>query len=171
MNEFLFRFFYFISVLGGEKMMIIATTLVSLVVYFWSKEKILAGFVLFNYLVTMAVIIGLKFWVQKPRNLLALVHENSYAFPSGHAAAAVVTLLLLFYISNFIKSKFWKNLMKLIGALWIILIICARLYLRVHDIYDILASIIIAIFVFYVSTNLGIFKKYKIKNAVKHLEK
>ena len=104
----------------------------------------------------MGIVIILKFIIQKPRNVFALVIENSYAFPSGHTAAAMTTFLILFYIAKFDNKKSHKILLKSLGILWLILIISARLYLEVHDIYDILASIIISIYIFYISLSIKI---------------
>ncbi len=171
MNQYLFDFFNAISMLGGEKMMVIATTLVCLIVYFYKKEKRLSMFILFNYSITMGIVIALKFIIQKPRSLLAMVTENSYAFPSGHVAAAMVTFLVLFYISRFDKKKSHKLFLKIFATLWLIFIISARLYLRVHDTYDVLASILISIYIFYISLNLKIFKTYRLKKDFKKIHK
>ena len=113
----------------------------------------------------------LKFIIQKPRNLLAMVTENSYAFPSGHVAAAMVTFLVLFYIAKFDKNTLHKFLLRFVATLWLIFIISARLYLRVHDIYDVLASILIATYIFYISLNLNIFKRYRLKKDFKKIHK
>ena len=171
MSQFLFYFFNFISILGGEKMMIIATTCISLLTFFWLKEKIFTKFILFNYLITMTIVIVLKFIIEKPRSLESMVLENSYAFPSGHVAAAMITFLLLFYISKLERNNSHKFFMRFFGIIWLLFIISARLYLKVHDIYDVLASILIASYVFYISLNLKIFKKYKIKKDFHKIHK
>ena len=128
-------------------------------------------FILFNYSVTMGIVIALKFIIQKPRSLLAMVTENSYAFPSGHVAAAMVTFLVLFYISKFDRNRRHKFLLRFLGIVWLIFIIAARLYLRVHDIYDVLASILISVYIFYISTNLKMFKPYRLKKDFKKIHK
>ncbi len=166
-----FSFFNFISILGGEKIMLIASIIICLLVFFYKREKRISLFILFNYLITMGIVIILKFIVEKPRNVFALVVENSYAFPSGHTAAAMTTSLILFYIAKFDNNKSHRILLKSIGFLWLVLIISARLYLEVHDIYDILASIIISIYIFYISLNIKIFKSYKLKNDFKKIHK
>ena len=170
MQNFLFEFFKFISIAGNETSMLIYTTIVSLVILFWHREEILAGFIFFNYIVTMTIVVLLKYIIHKPRNPFALVYENSYAFPSGHTAAAAVTLFLLFYLSRFITNDFWRKFTKVFGVLWFVLIISARLYLKVHDIYDVIAAILIAVYIFDLSLNMKIFSKGILKKEIKELK-
>ena len=170
MQNFTFEFFNFISIAGNESSMLLYTSIVSLIILFWHKEEILAGFIFFNYVATMAAVVAIKYLVHKPRNPLALVHENSYAFPSGHTAAAAITFFLLFYLSKFIKNTFWRRFLKIIGFIWLALIISARLYLKVHDIYDILASILIAMYMFDLSLNMKIFSRGILKREIKELK-
>lgn len=151
--------------------MFILSIIICLIVFFYKREKRLSLFILFNYLITMGIVVLLKFIVQKPRSVFALVIENSYAFPSGHTAAAMTTFIILFYIAKFDNKKSHKILLKSLGILWLILIISARLYLEVHDIYDILASIIISIYIFYISLHIKIFKSYKLKNDFKKIHR
>ncbi len=169
MDNILFELLKTISLVGNEKFMLILATLISLVIIFWHKEEKLAGFILFNYGLTMTIVVLLKYLVHKDRNPLALVYESSYAFPSGHVAAAAVSFLLLFYLSRFVKNIFWRDFMKIFGIIWIGLMIYARLGLKVHDIYDILASIIIASFIFYLSLQIKLFKKGILKRELKNL--
>jgi membrane-associated phospholipid phosphatase len=169
MDNILFELLKTISLVGNEKFMLILATLISLVIIFWHKEEKLAGFILFNYGLTMTIVVLLKYLVHKDRNPLALVYESSYAFPSGHVAAAAVSFLLLFYLSRFVKNIFWRDFMKIFGIIWIGLMTYARLGLKVHDIYDILASIIIASFIFYLSLQIKLFKKGILKKEIQNL--
>ncbi len=139
--------------------MIIYSILVSLTIVFLHKEERLAGFLFFNYMATIAIVMILKNITQKPRSSIALVYENSYAFPSGHVAIAMSTLLIIFFLCEFVKNNFWKNFYKILAIIWLLLIISARLYLKVHDIYDIAGGIIVAIIVFDFSLNIRIFRK------------
>lgn len=108
----------------------------------------------------MIMVIALKVVIQKPRSLLALAEEKSYAFPSGHVALAMTTFLLLFFISDLIKNNFWKNFLKVFAIFWILATIFARLYLRVHDIPDIVTSLLLAVFVFIISLTIPSFRKH-----------
>lgn len=170
MNPILFEFLKNISVLGGEKMMMICTVILFLVVFFWHKEKRLALFILFNYLATEILVVGIKYIVNKPRNPLALIVEPSPAFPSGHVAAAMTTFLILWYLSRFIKENKLKILARMLGSIWLVLIVSDRLLLRVHDIYDVIAAILISLFVFSVSINLKYFKRKILKKEIKIID-
>lgn len=41
-----------------------------------------------------------------------------------------------------------------------------RLYLKVHDVYDVVGGIFIGIIVFYILINLKIFSRYKLKDEL-----
>ncbi len=159
MDNFLLNFFNSVSLFGGEIALVTLLTLISLYLLFSKKRTRFAGFTLFNYLVTIATVVAIKDIVQKPRSLLALVEEKSYAFPSGHTALAMTTFLLLFFISNSIENKFWKIFLKIFAIFWILATIFARLYLGVHDMPDIIASAFIAVFVFIISFTIPSFRK------------
>ena len=171
MHIFLFNFFVTISTISGQAAMITASAIVSALVFFYHKEKRLAGFIFFNYMATMTIVVLLKNIIEKPRSPLALVYENSYAFPSGHTASAMVTLLILFYLSQFIKNNFWKRFTQVFAVAWLISIISARIYLQVHDFYDIAGGIIVASIVFYFSLKIRIFRKGILKEEFVKAEK
>lgn len=175
MQNLLFNFFVIISNIGGEIMMVLSSIVVSLTIFFYHKEEKLAGFLFLNYMITLSIVVLLKDIIQKPRSPLALVYESSYAFPSGHTAAAMTTFLIVFYFSSFIKETFWKAFCKFLAFVWLILIICARLYLQVHDIYDILGAMIISSIVFYFSLKIDMFREGILKEefikAEKEIEK
>jgi undecaprenyl-diphosphatase len=171
MQNFLFNFFVLISTIGGETVMVTCSIIVSLIILYYHKEEKLAGFLFFNYMATMSIVIILKDLIQKPRNPLASVYESSYAFPSGHTAVAMTTVLIVFYLSKFIKNNFWKNFTKICTIIWLLLIIAARLYLKVHDVYDIAGGLIIASFIFYFSLKISIFRKGILKEEFTKVEK
>ena len=171
MQNFLFNFFVLISTIGGQTAMVSASAIVSALVFFYHKEKRLAGFIFFNYMATMTIVVLLKNITEKPRSPLALVYESSYAFPSGHTASAMTTLLILFYLSIFIKNNFWKRFTQFFGLAWLILMIFARIYLQVHDVYDIIGGIFVASLVFFFSLNIRIFRKGILKEEFVKVEK
>lgn len=168
-NDYIFNFFQIISTIGGQKTILFLITIVCLILFFYKKDKLLISFILSNYILTLGVVVILKYIVAKPRNPLALVQENSFAFPSGHVAIAFTTFLLIFYLANFVSKSFYKRLLKILATLWLILIILARLYLKVHDMYDIFGSFIIATIIFYILVHLKIFKKYRIQKELTRL--
>ncbi len=140
--------------------------MVSLILFFIKKDKLLIGLILSNYIFTIFIVVLLKYLIERPRNPLALIHETSYAFPSGHVAIAMTTFLLIFYLANFLKNKILTNIFKIISTVWFILIIIDRLYLKVHDIYDVMGGIIVAIIIFYILIHLKIFRAYRLKDEL-----
>ncbi|MDD3940211.1 MAG: phosphatase PAP2 family protein [Candidatus Pacebacteria bacterium] len=168
MDLFLLNFFKTISIFGSETALVIFLTVISLLLFFSKKRKRLVAFVFFNYLLSMIVVIALKFVIQKERSLLALVEEKTYAFPSGHVALAMTTFLLLFFISDLIKNNFWKNFLKVFAIFWILATIFARLYLRVHDISDIVTSLLLAVFVFIISLTIPSFRKHLLRKEIQN---
>lgn len=146
--------------------MLIVITIISLILFFYKQHRLLVGLILSNYIFTIFLVTILKFLIEKPRNPLALIHENSYAFPSGHVAIATITFLLIYYLANFLKNNLWQNIFRIISILWLIIIMVDRLYLKVHDVYDVVGGIFIGIIVFYILINLKIFSRYKLKDEL-----
>lgn len=163
MNTFWFDLFNFVSLFGSEKAVIILATLISLIVLFAYQKKRVSAFIFSNYAITALIVVLLKLIIQKPRNSLALVLENTYAFPSGHTALATTTSLLLFYLSKFVKNKNLKIFMNVFGFLWLALMVAARLYLKVHDVSDVVTSILFSILIFFLLLKLRIFRKDLLK--------
>ena len=171
MSIYLKNFFIFMSNISDVEFMIIYSIIVSIIILLWKKERIYACFVLMNYIAISAGIYTLKHLIKKPRPINGLINETGYAFPSGHASAAMITFLLVWYFSNFIKNKTWKYLLRIFGGFWFFSIAGARLYLKVHDIYDVLGGIFLATIVFYVIHQIHIFHFKKIKMKMKMKEK
>ena len=93
-------------------------------------------------------------------DILQLVHEGSYSYPSGHAAVSVVMYLLLaFYIYKTIKSKKMRNFLIIICTIVPIIIGLSRVYLGIHYMTDIIGGWILGILMTLVS-----YKLYKILN-------
>ncbi|MEA4910775.1 hypothetical protein SDC9_07728 [bioreactor metagenome] len=167
MDSFLFSFFKAVSFFGNEMALIVLITLISLILLFSYNKKKLSAFILFNYLITIGTVIILKYIIQKPRSLLALVEEKTYAFPSGHVALATTTFLLLFFIAKYVKNKFWKIFLEIFAIFWLVSTIFARLYLKVHDWPDIVTSIFLAVFIFILALTIPSFKKSFLAKEIK----
>lgn len=167
MDNLLLNFFKTISSFGNENALIILITLISLILLFSFNKKRVSAFIFFNYLVTIGTVIALKYIIQKPRSVLALVEEQTYAFPSGHTALATTTFLLLFFISKFVKNKFWKIFLRVFAIFWIIATVLARLYLKVHDWPDIITSLLLGLFVFIISLTVPSFRKSLLAKEIK----
>ena len=108
-------------------------------------------------LVTMIIVYTLKVVINKPRpDDMLIVESAGKAFPSGHAAiAAVFTVLIIYAFNLYFKKAIHRNIFlakykyviyTFVFALFLLIPI-SRLYLRVHDIYDVTAGYGIGIIV------------------------
>ena len=88
----------------------------------------------------------------RPRpNILRLVTETSYSFPSGHSMinASLYTILILLLLSN--SSQKMKHIILSISLILLcILIGISRIYLGVHYLGDVLAGWILGVLVAFV---------------------
>ena len=113
----------------------------------------------------------IKTILARPRPILAnaLVFEDSFSYPSGHALIAITMYgLLIIYLFTFVKSHVIRRLSVLFGVVLILLIGFSRIYLGAHWPSDVLASYLIGIFwlsliLFLIEHRERIFKKLKIR--------
>ena len=145
-NANLTDFFKFMTFLG-EGVSIANFCVLALIVTFILKKRniglIVAGCVTFNSLFSE----GLKRIIQRPRpEILRLINESSYSFPSSHTLASVSLCGIFLYFV--LKSSLDKKLRIVISAILIILPILigiSRIYLGVHNASDVLGGMILAI--------------------------
>lgn len=127
------------------------------VVLFIFKKKMWDIFLISSGLITMTIVYTMKVIINKPRpdNML-IIESAGKAFPSGHSAiAAVFTVLIIyFFILHFRKTNQKntflaknKNLIYFFVVILFLLIPISRLYLHVHDIYDVVAGYSIGLIV------------------------
>ena len=88
----------------------------------------------------------------RPRpNVLRLVNETSYSFPSGHSMvnASLYTILVLLLLSN--SNKKGKRIILSISLIILFLLIgVSRIYLGVHYLGDVLAGWILGVLIAFV---------------------
>ena len=145
-NESLTNFFKIMTFLG-EGVSIASYCIIALIVSYVLKKKniglIIAGCVTFNSLFSEVI----KRIIQRPRpEILRLINESSYSFPSSHTLASVSLcgiLIYLIYRSDLNKSM--KAISTIFLVLFPILIGISRIYLGVHYASDVLGGALIAI--------------------------
>jgi undecaprenyl-diphosphatase len=80
----------------------------------------------------------------RPDDILSLIEEGGYSFPSGHANTSIIFYLFLaFLVGRALKQRKHGDMLALIYALVIILIFLigvSRVYLGVHYPSDIIAG-------------------------------
>ena len=144
-NANLTDFFKFMTFLG-EGVSIANFCVLALIVTFILKKRniglIIAGCVTFNSLFSE----GLKRIIQRPRpEILRLINESSYSFPSSHTLASVSLCGILIYF--ILRSEWDKNIKIVISSLLVLfplLIGISRIYLGVHNASDVFGGAILA---------------------------
>lgn len=143
--ERLVNFFKAVTFLGQWQFLLILGIL--LIFFLWTFKK---RFYIFPILVSL---IGaqinsslLKNILDKPRSLDALVLEQSFSFPSGHAIMSIVFYgIIVFLLFKLFKSKKIKVLFLVLGFLLIFSIDFSRIYLRVHFFSDVLGGFLLGL--------------------------
>ena len=93
------------------------------------------------------LIVTFKNIYQRPRpEILHLVEEKGFSFPSGHSLA--VTLMvgsLIVILSQRIKNTTWRKIVQILLSLYIVSVLVSRIYLGVHYPSDVIASLCVGL--------------------------
>lgn len=145
MNDGLTNIFKSITFFGDESFIIPAIVLSVIIGVILKKIRsgaIVAIFVMVNDFIKALF----KLIIQRPRpEILQLVQEGGFSFPSGHTMAAASLSGILIYL--ILKSGMDKNLkivLSSILALMALLVGLSRIYLGVHYASDVLGAFIIS---------------------------
>ncbi|MFH1890992.1 MAG: phosphatase PAP2 family protein [Candidatus Kuenenbacteria bacterium] len=136
-NAGMTKFFLWVTLLGKWQIILIFTIVTALILYIWKKRVYIVP--LFLSIIGSAIftVIG-KIVLHRARPDAAVYIENSFSFPSGHAAMAIAFYGFLTYIliSN---AKQWHKKINIFFAGFILamLIGFSRLYLGVHYVSDV----------------------------------
>lgn len=133
----------FVSFLGSATMVIVLT----LGFIFLLKNKRNSKYITINLVLVFLLNRILKLIVARERpNVLRLVSEEGYSFPSGHAMVSMGFYgFLIYLIYTNIKNKKIKYLLITFLSILILLIGISRIYLGVHYATDIIGGFIIGI--------------------------
>ena len=149
----------FISYLGS------AVTLITLSIAFLIlfKNKKYPKFIILNLVLVFILNRILKLIIARPRpQILGLVLENGYSFPSGHAMVSMGFYGFLIYLAyKDIKNKKIKYPLIVFLSVLILFIGVSRIYLGVHYFTDVIGGFIIG-FIYLV-----IFIKYLYNKKIK----
>lgn len=138
------KIFKFITFFGSTTFIVILTIILLLL---WRKSR--RG-VQFTTLIIISTIINnvLKVIIRRPRpEVLKLVEESTFSFPSGHTMAAVTLAGFLIYCIWQSRELKRNNKILLITLLimYTLLIMLSRIYLGAHFITDVISSLIMSI--------------------------
>lgn len=115
----------------------------------WKMESFL---MLGNLALAGLLIVTFKNIYQRPRpEILHLVEEKGFSFPSGHSLAVTImvgTLIVIF--SQRIKDKLWKRIVQILLGFYLLSVLVSRVYLGVHYPSDVLASLCVGLGVLFI---------------------
>ena len=132
---------------------VIITWVLLVAFIFYRKQWKLESFLMLENL-TLAglLIVTFKNIYQRPRpEILHLVEEKGFSFPSGHSLA--VTLMvgsLIVIFSQRIKNQLWKRIIQILLGFYLLSVLVSRVYLGVHYPSDVLASLCVGLGVLFI---------------------
>ena len=122
---------------------IITWVLIVAFIFYRKQWKLESYLMLGNLALAGILIVTFKNIYQRPRpEILHLVEEKGFSFPSGHSLAVTImvgTLIVIF--SQRIKDQLWKRIVQILLGLYLVSLLISRVYLGVHYPSDVLASL------------------------------
>jgi undecaprenyl-diphosphatase len=136
-NTELTTFFFWITLLGKSKIILLFTIATISTLWLWKKRSYIIPLLISVAGSAVFTFIG-KIVFHRPRPDVAIYHESSFSFPSGHATIAIAFYGFLAYLL-IRNSKKWKYKINIFFAslVTILLIGFSRLYLGVHYVSDV----------------------------------
>ncbi|QTS84051.1 bifunctional DedA family/phosphatase PAP2 family protein [Coxiella endosymbiont of Amblyomma nuttalli] len=137
--------FFIVITMFGDKIVIISTSLLSIIVLTVKKQWRSASHLLVITLLTGLIFYFLKMFVYSPRPIEFLIIDRSSSFPSGHMGFSVTILGFIAFLVAQTLSKKWRWVPYTLISVLIMLIGYSRLYLGAHWLEDVLASLFIGL--------------------------
>ena len=131
---------------------IITWVLIAAFIFYRKQWKLESYLMLGNLVLAGILIVTFKNIYQRPRpEILHLVEEKGFSFPSGHSLAVTImvgTLIVIF--SQRIKDKLWKRIVQILLGLYLVSLLISRVYLGVHYPSDVLASLCLGLGILFI---------------------
>ena len=131
---------------------VISWAIILIAIFYLKKWKTESLLVAGNLGLAGILIVSLKHLYQRPRpDILHLVEEKGFSFPSGHSLA--VTLLigsLIIILGQRVKNTTIKLALQGLLGLYLISVLVSRVYLGVHYPSDVLASLCLGIGILFI---------------------
>lgn len=140
--DFFDKYFVFITRFGDE--IVIFMVVVVLMLIFRNKDGWLLGILTINSALTNQLV---KHIIRRPRpDVLKLVKQGGYSYPSGHTMIAIAVYGYLFYfVFKRVQNKYLKYPLCMILGLLILSVGISRIYVGVHYATDVIAGFIFSI--------------------------
>lgn len=131
---------------------IITWVLIVAFIFYRKQWKLESYLMLGNLTLAGILIVTFKNIYQRPRpEILHLVEEKGFSFPSGHSLAVTImvgTLIVIF--SQRIKDQLWKRIVQILLGFYLLSVLVSRVYLGVHYPSDVLASLCVSLGVLFI---------------------
>ena len=126
---------------------IISWVLIVAFVFYRKQWKIESYLMLGNLTLAGILIVTFKNIYQRPRpEILHLVEEKGFSFPSGHSLAVTIMVgTLIVILSQRIKNTVWRKIVQILLSLYIVSVLVSRVYLGVHYPSDVIASLCVGL--------------------------
>ena len=126
---------------------IITWVLIVAFIFYRKQWKLESYLMLGNLTLAGILIVTFKNIYQRPRpEIVHLVEEKGFSFPSGHSLA--VTLMvgsLIVILSQRIKNTTWRKVVQILLSLYLVSVLVSRVYLGVHYPSDVIASLCVGL--------------------------
>ena len=131
---------------------IISWVLIVAFVFYRKQWKMESYLMLGNLTLAGILIVTFKNIYQRPRpEILHLVEEKGFSFPSGHSLAVTIMVgTLIVILSQRIKDQLWKRIVQILLGLYLVSVLISRVYLGVHYPSDVLASLCVGLGVLFI---------------------
>lgn len=141
MNDTLSSIFKVVTHLGGVAFIVLLGVLCFM---FYKKNR---WFITFDLVGCTIVNQTIKHIVRRPRpNVLRLVEESGYSFPSGHSMISVAFYgLVIYLIYKNVNNKYLKWTLITLLSLLILTIGFSRIYVGVHYFTDVIGGYLLAL--------------------------
>ena len=126
---------------------IISWVLIVAFVFYRKQWKMESYLMLANLTLAGILIVTFKNIYQRPRpEILHLVEEKGFSFPSGHSLAVTIMVgTLIVILSQRIKNTVWRKIVQILLSLYIFSVLVSRIYLGVHYPSDVIASLCVGL--------------------------
>lgn len=136
------KYFIYVTKLGNESTIIILVAILLLLLR--NRDRML---VFLSAIVSVASNQLIKHILMRDRpDVLKLIEQGGYSYPSGHSMIAVAVYgLLLYFVWKKIRNKYLKYGLSFLFVLLILSIGISRIYVGVHYASDVLGGFLLAL--------------------------
>ena len=131
---------------------IITWVLIVAFIFYRKQWKLESYLMLGNLALAGILIVTFKNIYQRPRpEILHLVEEKGFSFPSGHSLAVTIMVgTLIVILSQRIKNSAWRKVVQIGLGIYLVSVLVSRIYLGVHYPSDVLASLCLGLGILFI---------------------